>query len=101
MITHYDRHVFYITQMVMSHIKVTIKCNIYSPSVGELVYTVLLINFQSHSSSRHNLLLGIITVPFGSFNLNKRTLPSFDTYVSIILAKEQKAVGVFCVFCLN
>ena len=81
----------------MSHIVVTVKRNIYSPSVGELVYTILLVNFQSHSSSRHNLLLGRITVLFGSFNLTERTLPSFDTYVSIILAKGQKALGVFSV----
>ena len=87
--------------MTVSHIKVTVKRNIYSPSVGELVYTILLVNFQSHSSSRHNLLLGQITVLFGSFNLTERTLPSFDTHVSIILAKERKALGVFCVFCLN
>ena len=67
-------------------------------SVGELVYTILLVNFQSHSSSRLNLLLGQITVLFGSSNLTEHTLSSFDTYVSIILAQSQKALGVFSVW---
>ena len=77
--TIYNRYVFYRTQIAVSHIRATVKRNIYSSLSRGTFYTILLVNFQSHSSSRYNLLLGRITVLFGSFNLTERTLPSFGT----------------------